>query len=471
MKKQSGSHNRLVREQRFGRRSPAFSCKAINSFVLIGSLVSLATSSHSQSYNFSTIVGQAHQSEVTNGTNSTVRFQLPRCLAFDPAGNLLISDASVIRKMTAMGTNWIVNTIAGTALTSGTTDGTNNGALFNTPSGLAIDSSSNIYLADWGNSAIRKITPIGTNWVVTTLAGLAGISGSADGTNSDARFKRPFGIVLDNSGNLIVADSENDTIRKISPQGTNWVVTTLAGSASNSGSTDGTNAAAQFNLPRDIVMDDAGNFYVTDFENYTVRKLTPSGTNWIVTTIAGQAGQNAVVDGPNATARFSGPDGITRDNLGNLYVTDRPDNIVRKLTPVGTNWVVTTIGGFAGISGSADGTGTNALFDYPDNIKADSSGRLYIADRDNDIIRRGAVAAGSAFIFTTESVKNGMFAIGGTDSVPFTTGYLLTSTNLRVPVSQWQSIATNWCDARGNLIFTNNIDTNSNQRFYILESR
>jgi hypothetical protein len=132
---------------------------------------------------------------------------------------------------------------------------------------------------------------------------------------------------------------------------------------------------------------------------------------------------------------------------------------------------VTTLAGVAGTSGSADGTGTDALFDYPDNIKADTSGRLYIADRNNNIIRQGAVAVGSTFTFKAVSVKNGMFILGGTDSVPFATGYLLTSTNLQIPVSLWQDIATNWCDANGNLAFTNNIDTTANQRFYILQSR
>jgi secreted PhoX family phosphatase len=443
---------------------------AINSFVLLGVLFSFVTTSNSQSYNFSTIAGQTGQSQITDGTNSTVRFELPRCLVINLASNFFISDASVIRKMTATGTNWIVNTLAGTPHVAGGTDGTNNGALFNHPSGLAVDSATNIYVADWGNSTIRKITALGTNWVVTTLAGMAGASGSADGTNSSARFNNPFGLILDNSGNLIVADSENNTIRKVSPQGTNWIVATIAGSHAGSGSADGTNLLAQFNTPRDVVMDPLGILYVTDFANYTVRKITPAGTNWIVTTIAGLAGQNAIVDGPNATARFSGPDGITLDDAGNLYVTDRPDNVIRKLTPIGTNWVVTTIGGLAGISGSTNGTGTNALFNYPDNIKVDGSGRLYIADEDNNIIRQGVVAVPSTFTFTTASVNNGMFVFGATDRVPFAAFHLLTSTNLQIPVLQWQSIATNWCDANGSFMFTNNFDASVNQRFYILQS-
>ena len=125
-----------------------------------------------------------------------------------------------------------------------------------------------------------------------------------------------------------------------------------------------------------------------------VRKLTPVGTNWIVTTIAGLVGQKGTVDGTNRTARFSSPDGIALDSAGLLYVTDNTADNLRKLTPVGTNWVVATIGGFAGSSGNADGTGTNALFNYPDNIKVDTSGQLFIADRDNYTVRKGMIAIG-----------------------------------------------------------------------------
>jgi sugar lactone lactonase YvrE len=311
----------------------------------------------------------------------------------DSSGNFFLTDDTTVRKATLVGTNYIVSMLAGLARSIGGTDGTNSMARFNTPSGIAIDAATNLYVADFGNNTIRKISPSGTNWVVTTLAGVAGVTGSADGVGTNALFNNPFGLSLDSGGNLFVADSGNNTIREISPQGTNWIVTTVAGSSSHSGSTDGTNTVARFNTPRDIAVDTNGILYVTDRNNGTVRKTISVGTNWIVTTIAGQAGQKATVDGTNSTAHFSAPDGIAVDTVGNLYVSDTADDVIRQLMPIGTNWVVTTIGGIAGINGSTDGAGGSALFNYPDNIKVDNSGRLYIADRDNYIIRQGIVGS------------------------------------------------------------------------------
>lgn len=139
--------------------------------------------------------------------------------------------------------NW--TTIAGYA-SSGSVDGTNSTARFSYPRSVAVDTNGNVYVADTLNSTIRKITSVGTNWVVNTIAGLAGSYGSADGTNSAARFAGPSGVTVDNGGNVYAADMGNDTIRKLTPVGTNWVVSTIAGMVTNSGSADGTNTAARF---------------------------------------------------------------------------------------------------------------------------------------------------------------------------------------------------------------------------------
>ena len=145
-----------------------------------------------------------------------------------------------------------------------------------------MDGSGNVYVADTGNNTIRKITPAG---VVSTLAGMAGSSGSADGTGSAARFYYPFGVAVDGSGNVYVADTYNNTIRKITPAG---VVSTLAGTAGSSGSADGTGSAAQFYYPCGVAVDGSGNVYVADTDNYTIRKITPAG---VVSTLAGLAGK------------------------------------------------------------------------------------------------------------------------------------------------------------------------------------
>ena len=172
-------------------------------------------------------------------------------------------------------------TFAGKAGVSGSADGTGSAARFSSPSQIAIDKDDNLFLADTANHTIRKITPAG---VVTTVAGLAGSSGSADGTGSNARFNSPIGVAVDAAGNLFIGDSDNSTIRKITPGG---VVTTFAGMAGMTGSTDGVGAAARFNGPRGLAIDANGNIYVCDTFNNTIRKITPSAT---VTTLAGMAG-------------------------------------------------------------------------------------------------------------------------------------------------------------------------------------
>ncbi len=191
----------------------------------------------------------------------------------DSAGNVYVADSenNTIRKVTQGG---VVTTLAGLAGASGTNDGTGSAARFDWPCGVAVDSGGNVYVADAGKFTIRKVTQGG---VVTTLAGLAGASGTNDGTGSAARFGGVGyglqGVAVDSGGNVYVADTSNDTIRKVTPGG---VVTTLAGLAEWSATTDGTGSAAQFALPFGVAVDSAGNVYVADTFNYTIRKGAPA---------------------------------------------------------------------------------------------------------------------------------------------------------------------------------------------------
>jgi hypothetical protein len=198
---------------------------------------------------------------------------------------------------------------------------------------VEVDSAGNLYVADTDNHTIRKITPVGTNWVVTTLAGLAGNHGSADGTNTAARLYYPEGVAVDSAGNIYVADQLNCTIREITPVGTNWVVTTLAGLPGSLGSADGTNSAARFAYPSGVAVDSAGNLYVADNDNFTVRKMTPVGTNWVVTTLAGQVGCYGEMDGTGSAARFGNLNILRLDSAGNVYLVDSYNNTIRKGFP------------------------------------------------------------------------------------------------------------------------------------------
>ncbi len=258
----------------------------------------------------------------------------------------------------------VVTTLAGTAGVTGSADGTGAAAQFLTPSGVAVDpSTGNLYVADSLNYTIRMITPAG---VVTTLAGTADQPGSADGTGAAARFEGPSGVAVDpTTGNLYVVDG--DTIRMITPAG---VVTTLAGTAGVSGSADGTGAAAQFYFPSGVAVDDAGNVYVADSGNGTIREITPAG---VVTTLAGTAGQLGSADGTGAAAQFDDPTNVAVDGAGNVYVADDGNETIREITPAG---VVTTLAGTAGQQGSADGTGAAARFFQPAGLAVDGAGNV-----------------------------------------------------------------------------------------------
>jgi sugar lactone lactonase YvrE len=375
----------------------------------------------------------------------------------DSAGNLYVADTFnfTIRKVTPVGANWVVTTLAGLAGSAGTNDGTGSAARFYYPEGVALDSATNVYVADGFNDAIRKVTPVGTNCVVTTLAGRAiGGPGSADGTGSTARFNTPFGVSLDSADNVYVADRSSDTIRKVTPAG---VVTTLAGLAGHAGSADGANSAARFNEPGGVAVDTKGNVYVADWGNHTIRKVTPVGTNGVVATLAGRAGVSGgangtgtnaefyypngvavdtngnvyVADTANAAIRkvtpagavttlstsFSGPTGVAVDTNGNVYVADYYSDTIRKVTPAGA---VTIIAGGVNEPGSADGTGSAARFNLPYAVAVDSATNVYVADYFNSTIRKVA-PVGANWVVTTLAGWPGSF--GGADGTGSAAGF------------------------------------------------
>ncbi len=343
-------------------------------------------------YAFTNFAGQPGGPGVADGTDGGARFKSPTATTADSAGNVYVTDAGnfTIRRITPDG---IVTTIAGSAGQPGSNNGTGSsarfGSIFGGPTGIAVDVSNNVYVADTPNYTIRKIVFDGTNWVVSTLAGSPGLSGTNDNTASAARFGGPTGMATDGAGNVYVADGF--AIRRVTPAG---VVTTLAGNVTTSGTTDGTNGVARFGTfsggPKGIAVDSATNIYVADTYNSSIRRVSPVGTNWVVTTFAGTTGAlgYGFNDGTNGTAQFANPWGIAADNSGNIYVTDIGAQTIRKIVLNGTNRVVTTIAGTAVQLGSVDANGTAARFQLPEGASVDSAGNLYVADFGNNTIRK-----------------------------------------------------------------------------------
>ncbi|MFD1257913.1 NHL repeat-containing protein [Mucilaginibacter terrae] len=296
-----------------------------------------------------------------NGTGTSASFNSPQGVAADAAGNLYVSDSfnHVIRKITAAG---VVSTYAGNG-ELGFSGGNNSTAKFYSPQGIAVDAAGNVYVADQGNNAIYKITPTTT----TILAG-SGSSGAVNGTGTAASFSAPQGIAVDAASNVYVADRNNNLIRKITAAG---VVTTFAGNgAANYLNAEGT--AAAFRRPVAVAVDATGTLYVADQGNFAIRKITSAG---VVSTLLG----NSII-----SALLNTPAGIAVDAQGNLFITDQSGRI---LTITSTN-ILYRLAGKADTSGFLDGSKSTALFSGPVGIAINAAKNIFVADYNNNRIRK-----------------------------------------------------------------------------------
>jgi sugar lactone lactonase YvrE len=383
-------------------------------------LAGISSALRAEDYAITTFAGTTLVGGATDGTPGT--FNNPYGIAIDSAKNLYIADTTnnTIRKITP---ERVVSTLAGTAGAFGAADGTGSAARFSFPIGIAVDAAGNVYVADSRNSTIRKITPAG---VVTTFAGVAGQFGSSDGAAANARFFVPCGVAVDSGGNVYVADTGNHMIRKITPEG---VVSTLAGTAQQPGSADGTGNAARFNSPWGITVDANGNLYVSDSGNHTIRRVTAAGA---VTTVAGTAGSAGSQDAAAANARFNSPRGLSVGSGGSVYVADYGNSVIRLVTAAGA---VSTLAGSPGIVGAVDSVGAAARFYDPTDVVADGT-TIYVVDSSNNLVRRGVPASTAPLPVISVQPLNQDVAVG--QSITFrvvTTGSALTYQWLRNQVA------------------------------------
>jgi sugar lactone lactonase YvrE len=310
-----------------------------------------------------------------DGAAASAQFSMPIGVAVDAQGVVYVTDAGngKIRKIT---TDGMVGTLAGSG-NQGFKDGTGTAAEFDTPSGIAVDAQGIVYVADSHNHIIRKIKKDGS---VSTFAGdVNNAPGYMEGKGTAARFNNPVGIAVDVQYNVYVADRNNHVIRKITPDG---VVSTLAGVGTVQGSADGPGISAKFSSPAGVAVDAQGTVYVADLNNNKIRKITSTGE---VSTLAG-SGIYGSVNGTGTEANFASPFGVAVDAKGIVYVAENggAGNKIRKITKAG---VASTLAG-SNMSGSVNGTGTAAQFKNPAGVAVDKQAKVYVADYSNHVIRK-----------------------------------------------------------------------------------
>lgn len=316
-----------------------------------------------------TVAGTPYGVNSKDGTGKLAAFRDPSGVITDAAGNIYVGEfyGNKVRKVTPSG---VVTTIAGNGSRI-SVDGQGVQAGLFGPSGMAFDKDSNLIVAETEAYKIRKISRSGE---VTTLAG-SGKHGLTDGKGTDASFGGPTGLVIDASGNIIVADHYGNLLRKITPDGT---VSTL--SARGYGDKDGPISEATFNRPRGLAIDKLGNIYVADRDNHKIRKISPSG---IVSTFAG-SGVWGYADKQGKEAQFHSPLGVAVDDTGNVYVADGYNHRIRKISPTG---MVSTLAG-NGIEATRDGLALQASYKYPMGVALDRFGNIYTIDNQGNVVQR-----------------------------------------------------------------------------------
>jgi NHL repeat len=310
-----------------------------------------------------------------DGPDTTAQFSSPTGVTLDGSGNPLVADFSNnrIRMVSPSGD---VTTVAGSG-TYGFADGAAGTAQFRNPAGIVVDGAGDIYVADLLNHRIRMIS----SGLVSTIAG-TGAQGFVDGPGASATFQQPIAIAIDpTSGDLLVADLGNHSIRRITLVASVWTVSTVAGTGS-AGMNDGAGNVAQFDLPQGVAVDTSGLIYVGDFNNNRIRVIDGSGN---VSTLTGMAAFGDA-DGPPSVATLNGPRGLVLDGNGDVIFADQNNNKIRMVDAA--SGTVTTVAGLALGGGFMDGSISIAQFFAPVDVAVNTEGHIFVADLINNRIRK-----------------------------------------------------------------------------------
>jgi sugar lactone lactonase YvrE len=314
------------------------------------------------------------------GSAALAQLYTPRGIAIDSAGNLFISDSdnNIIRKISSSG---IIATVAGNGTSGYSGDGGQaTSAQLSGPMGVAVDSKGNLFIAVFGNGRIRKVS---TDGIITTVAGTGTYGYNGDGIPAtSAQLSLPTGVAVDSAGNLLIADYANSRVRMVDSSG---IITTVAGNGTRGSIGDGGPAtSAQLYNPEGVVADSAGSLFIADYGNHRIRKVSSSG---IITTVAGTGSMGSGGDGgPATSALLYYPSGVAVDSIGNLFIADYGNHRIRKVSSSG---IITTVAGAGTYGYSGDGgPAASAQLYYPAGVAIDSAGNIFIADRSNHRIRK-----------------------------------------------------------------------------------
>jgi photosystem II stability/assembly factor-like uncharacterized protein len=359
-----------------------------------------------------TIGGKIENRGTIDSSGSSSLFNYPLNIILGISGQIIVSDADVIRVMTLSGEQYNVSSIVGTPGNYSYQDGTGypNNSAFNFPYGIASDASGNLFIADTYNNLIRKVVGDTVSTIAGNLSGLlsngyisypggyrdipqliniGNNAGFQDGIGQATSFNQPSGILVLSNGNILIADSSNNTIRQLSPIiGNTYRVSTVAGNPLLTPSLqNGYGSNARFNYPCGLTRDNLGNIYVADAGNNVIRKMVFGFDGSLnVSVIAGSTNSvSGYLDGIGTNTLFNFPTGLIFSN-GSIFIADTGNSVIRKLDLSGNS--VSTVAGIPNILGSSNGFGSIASFQYPSGITADLSGNLFIADTNNQLIRK-----------------------------------------------------------------------------------